>query len=128
MRAGDDRKGSGETFVGTSNCLIAKERDLEAIGTNAHELPMVYAALAETDDALRQAPYDVLADWHEEHDGNLRIILPDTYGTKGFLENAPDWLAGWTGIRIDQRRPGRGRRDRHRLVEAPGRRPDARRW
>jgi len=31
----------------------------------------------------------------------LRIILPDTYGTAGFLENAPDWLAGWTGIRID---------------------------
>ena len=31
-----------------------------------------------------QAPYQVLADWHEEHDGNLRIILPDTYGTEGF--------------------------------------------
>ncbi len=83
-------------------------RDIEAIGTNAHELPMVYAALAETDDALRRAPYEVLADWHEEHDGNLRIILPDTYGTKGFLDNAPDWLAGWTGIRIDSGDPAEG--------------------
>ncbi len=101
-------EGLGEKFVGTSNCLIAKNRDLEAIGTNAHELPMVYSALAEDDAALARAPYDVLSDWHEEHDGNLRIILPDTYGTSGFLENAPDWLAGWTGIRIDSGDPATG--------------------
>ena len=95
----------GGAFTGTSNCLIAMRRDIEAIGTNAHELPMVYAALAEDDEALRQAPYKVLADWHEEHDGNLRIMLPDTYGTRGFLDHAPDWLAGWTGIRIDSGDP-----------------------
>ncbi|MBB1491475.1 MULTISPECIES: nicotinate phosphoribosyltransferase [unclassified Paracoccus (in: a-proteobacteria)] len=98
-------EGLGERFTGTSNCLIAQRRDIEAIGTNAHELPMVYAALAETDEELRQAPYRVLADWHEEHDGNLRVILPDTYGTPGFLDSAPDWLAGWTGIRIDSGDP-----------------------
>ncbi|KRS19497.1 nicotinate phosphoribosyltransferase [Roseovarius indicus] len=98
-------EGLGEKFVGTSNCLIAKNRDLEAIGTNAHELPMVYAALADSDEDLARAPYDVLSDWHEEHDGNLRIILPDTYGTKGFLDRAPDWLAGWTGIRVDSGDP-----------------------
>lgn len=99
------REGLGDRFVGTSNCLIAKNRDLEAIGTNAHELPMVYAALAESDEELARAPYKVLADWHEEHDGNLRIILPDTFGTEGFLRRAPDWLAGWTGIRIDSGQP-----------------------
>ncbi len=101
-------EGLGDTFVGTSNCLIAKNRDLPAIGTNAHELPMVYAALAQGDEALKRAPYDVLSDWHEEHDGNLRIILPDTYGTEGFLHDAPDWLAGWTGIRIDSGDPATG--------------------
>lgn len=99
------REGLGDRFVGTSNCLIAKNRDLEAIGTNAHELPMVYAALAPDDDALARAPYDVLSDWHEEHDGNLRIILPDTFGTTSFLENAPDWLATWTGMRVDSGSP-----------------------
>ena len=97
-----------QRFIGTSNCLIAMRRDIEAIGTNAHELPMVYAALANTDEELRQAPYRVLADWHEEHDGMLRIILPDTYGTKGFLQHAPDWLAGWTGIRVDSGDPAAG--------------------
>jgi nicotinate phosphoribosyltransferase len=95
------QEGLGPKFIGTSNCKIAMRRDIEAIGTNAHELPMVYAALANTDQELAEAPYQVLADWHEEHDGNLRIILPDTFGTEGFLRNAPDWLASWTGIRID---------------------------
>lgn len=99
------QEGLGRAFTGTSNCLIAMRREVEAIGTNAHELPMVYAALAEDDDALSQAPYAVLQDWHDEHEGNLRIILPDTYGTKGFLDNAPDWLAGWTGIRVDSGDP-----------------------
>jgi nicotinate phosphoribosyltransferase len=98
-------EGLGDAFIGTSNCRIAMRRDIEAIGTNAHELPMVLAALADTDEELREAPYKVLADWHEEHSGNLRIILPDTYGTEGFLRNAPDWLAGWTGVRIDSGDP-----------------------
>ncbi len=101
-------EGLGAKFTGTSNCHIAMQRDLEAVGTNAHELPMIYSALAETDDELAEAPYDVLRDWHEEHDGNLRIILPDTYGSKGFLDRAPDWLASWTGIRIDSGDPATG--------------------
>ncbi|MEO9632200.1 MAG: nicotinate phosphoribosyltransferase, partial [Sulfitobacter sp.] len=98
-------EGLGNAFTGTSNCRIAMMRELEAIGTNAHELPMVYAALADDDAELARAPYDVLSDWHDEHEGNLRIILPDTYGTKGFLDHAPDWLAGWTGIRVDSGDP-----------------------
>ena len=98
-------EGLGEKFIGTSNCAVAREREIEAIGTNAHELPMVYCALAETDDQLAAAPYHVLSDWQEEHDGNLRVILPDTYGTEGFLQNAPDWLAAWTGVRIDSGDP-----------------------
>ncbi len=102
------QEGLGSKFIGTSNCRIAMRRDIEAIGTNAHELPMVYSALSNSDAELRQAPYRVLADWQEEHEGNLRIILPDTYGTEGFLKNAPDWLAGWTGIRIDSGDPAKG--------------------
>ncbi len=101
-------EGLGPAFIGTSNCRIAMRRDLEAIGTNAHELPMVYAALAGNDAELAEAPYRVLADWHEEHDGNLRIILPDTFGSEGFLARAPDWLASWTGVRVDSGDPAQG--------------------
>ncbi|MEQ3625653.1 MAG: nicotinate phosphoribosyltransferase [Celeribacter sp.] len=116
-------EGLGDSFIGTSNCLIAMRRDIEAIGTNAHELPMVYAALAEDDAALARAPYQVLADWHEEHDGNLRIMLPDTYGTQGFLDNAPEWLEGWTGIRIDSGDPATGAENAIRWWESRGEDP-----
>ena len=99
------KEGLGERFVGTSNCHIAMRQQVEAIGTNAHELPMVYSALAENDEELANAPYRVLEDWQVEHDGNLLIILPDTYGTKGFFERAPKWLHNWTGVRIDSGDP-----------------------
>lgn len=98
-------EGLGRHFLGTSNCLIAMRREVEAIGTNAHELPMVYSALAQDDRDLAAAPYKVLADWQEDYDGNLRIMLPDTYGTKAFLERSPDWVTGWTGARIDSGDP-----------------------
>ncbi|MCU0900129.1 MAG: nicotinate phosphoribosyltransferase [Cypionkella sp.] len=116
-------EGMGSKFIGTSNCLIAMRREVEAIGTNAHELPMVYSALARSDAELAQAPYQVLADWHEEHDGNLRIILPDTYGTEGFLARAPDWLATWTGIRIDSGDPATGAETAIRWWQAHGEDP-----
>lgn len=101
-------EGLGSRFLGTSNCLIALKREVEAIGTNAHELPMVYAALAPDDAALARAPYEVLENWMEDYDGNLRVILPDTYGTKNFLKNAPHWLSTWTGMRIDSGDPVAG--------------------
>ncbi|WP_118138158.1 nicotinate phosphoribosyltransferase [Oceanicella sp. SM1341] len=99
------REGLGPRFTGTSNVLIAMRSEVEAIGTNAHELPMVYAALAADDSALAEAPYKVMADWQRDYDGNLRIILPDTYGTEGFFARAPEWLAHWTGVRIDSGDP-----------------------
>ncbi len=99
-------EGLGNKFIGTSNCLIAMRREVEAIGTSAHELPMIYCALADNDVELADAPYQLLQDWQKEYDGNLRIILADTYGTEQLLRNAPDWLAKWTGIRIDSGMPG----------------------
>ena len=116
-------EGLGGAFTGTSNCRIAMKQDIEAIGTNAHELPMVYSALANSDAELRQAPYEVLKDWQEEHDGNLRIILPDTYGTAGFLAGAPDWLASWTGMRIDSGDPLVGAETAIRWWESKGEDP-----
>src|SRR4051795_489144 len=54
------KEGLGAALIGSSNVLLAMDTDLEAIGTNAHELPMVEAALAKDDAALAQAPYRVL--------------------------------------------------------------------
>ena len=99
------QEGLGAGFTGTSNCLIALRREVEAVGTNAHELPMVYTALAENDAEMRAAPYQVLSDWQEDYQGNLLVILPDTYGSSTFLAKAPDWVTRWTGIRIDSKDP-----------------------
>ncbi len=74
------------------------DTDLEALGTNAHELPMVLAALARSDEELREAPYRVLQDWKSYYGGNLLIVLPDAFGTDAFLRDAPDWVADWTGF------------------------------
>jgi nicotinate phosphoribosyltransferase len=95
----------GTSFVGTSNAFLAHKHDLEAIGTNAHEIPMVLAALAPDDDALKTSQYHVLELWQQTYDGELRIMLPDTFGTTQFLHDAPDWTADWTGQRIDSKDP-----------------------
>ena len=95
----------GENFIGSSNTYLAYTHDLEAIGTNAHELPMAMAALANSDDEIRAAQYRVLELWQQTYQGELLIMLPDTFGTTQFLENAPDWVANWTGQRIDSKDP-----------------------
>jgi nicotinate phosphoribosyltransferase len=99
------QEGLGEAFIGASNVLLAMESDLEAVGTNAHELPMVLAALARTDEELRAAPYKVLEEWAAAYGGRLLIVLPDAFGTRAFLRDAPDWVADWTGFRPDSAPP-----------------------
>ena len=102
------KEGLGDRFIGTSNVLLAMDADLEAIGTNAHELPMVAAALAENDAALARMPYRVLEEWQQHYGGNLLVALPDAFGTTAFLAHAPDWLANWTGFRPDSAPPIEG--------------------
>jgi nicotinate phosphoribosyltransferase len=120
----------GSAFIGTSNAFLAHKHDLEAIGTNAHELAMVMAALAPDDAAMKESQYRVLELWQETYVGSLRVMLPDTFGTTQFLENAPEWTADWRGQRIDSKNPyiagdeyirwleGRGRNPREKLIIA----------
>jgi nicotinate phosphoribosyltransferase len=95
----------GSSFTGTSNTYLAYQHDLEAIGTNAHELPMALAAMAKDDEELKTAQYRLLELWQQTYQGELLILLPDTFGTSQFLRNAPDWVADWTGQRADSKDP-----------------------
>jgi nicotinate phosphoribosyltransferase len=95
----------GASFAGSSNTYLAYKHDLEAIGTNAHELPMALAAMANNDEDLRQAQYRILELWQQSYQGELLILLPDTFGTTQFLEGAPEWVAEWTGQRVDSKDP-----------------------
>jgi nicotinate phosphoribosyltransferase len=97
----------GKRFTGSSNTALAYKHNLEAIGTNAHELPMALAAIASrgSDEDLRQSQYRVLELWQQSYGGELLILLPDTFGTTQFLANAPSWVARWTGERVDSKDP-----------------------
>jgi nicotinate phosphoribosyltransferase len=95
----------GRSFAGTSNTYLAYQHDLEAIGTNAHELPMALAAMANSDEELKSSQYRLLDLWQQTYQGELLILLPDTFGTTQFLNGAPDWVADWTGQRADSKDP-----------------------
>jgi nicotinate phosphoribosyltransferase len=91
---------------------------------------MVLAALAHDDQDLKVSQYRVLELWQSTYDGALRIMLPDTFGTDQFLRDAPDWVADWTGQRMDSKNPyaagdeyiewlkGRGRDPHNKLIIA----------
>jgi len=95
----------GTSFSGSSNTYLAYKHDLEAIGTNAHELPMTLAALANNDTELKSSQYRVLELWQNTYQKELLIMLPDTFGTTQFLTDAPDWVTDWTGQRMDSKSP-----------------------
>jgi nicotinate phosphoribosyltransferase len=90
----------GPQFVGTSNVSLANDYSMEMIGTNAHELPMVVAALAEHDDDVRDAQYKVPELWQKMYKA-LLVFLPDTFGSKQFFDSAPKFLESWRGQRQD---------------------------
>lgn len=110
----------GENFSGTSNALQAMRHGLEAVGTNAHELPMVAAGLARIRamngegtlaDNVFRSQYEVLERWQQTFQGNLLVALPDTFGTTQFLKNAPEnfpEIADWRGFRLDSKDPALG--------------------
>lgn len=96
-----------ENLIGTSNPWLAHKLGLQAIGTFAHELPMVYAGL---EDAAGNNPLDghakMLRDWEEFHRGDLLIALTDTFGSDFFFNTfTKEQAEKWTGYRQDSGDP-----------------------
>jgi len=117
----------GPRFIGTSNTALAMKYDLEAIGTNAHELPSTLAALGQDEEALRRSQYEVLRLWQDTYTRALRVFLPDTFGTTQFLQGAPDWVADWTGLRVDSKDPIEAGEEYIAWLESRGRNPQEKR-
>ena len=101
-------------FRGTSNVRLAMEHGLLPMGTSAHELPMVVAALAfakadETQDSeeiLAGAQQEVLQGWWDLYGPGLSIALTDTFGSPFFFRTAPEYVArDWKGTRQDSGSP-----------------------
>lgn len=96
--------GTSGNITGASNVFLAKRFGVEAVGTNAHELPMAEYAAArhQSPNAVRYAPYQVLERWQKLYGHKALIMLPDTFGTEAFLRDLPAEFAWqWRGYRQD---------------------------
>lgn len=84
-----------ENIVAVSNMKLARELSVSYGGTNAHELSMAVNALRWNDgpEAAWRSQYEVFEKWFDLFEESARIILPDTFGSKQFLENIPSDLA-----------------------------------
>lgn len=96
-----------DNLIGTSNVWLAKEFSIVPIGTFAHEMPMVYAALAYADG---RNPLDghaeMLSDWQNLYADNLSTALTDTFTTDFFFADfSAEQAHSWQGLRQDSGDP-----------------------
>ena len=94
-------------FMGTSNVGLSKQLGMRPVGTFAHEMPMVYAALAEKHgDAVRNSHGAMLDDWYSRYGSALSIALTDTFGSDFFFADfGGERAAAWRGMRHDSGDP-----------------------
>lgn len=91
-----------ENLIGTSNPYLAGKYNIPAVGTNAHELPMVYAALAEQRGANPlDGQQQVIADWLERYP-SMPVSLIDTFTSDLLLHDlTPEQYEQVKSFRID---------------------------
>jgi nicotinate phosphoribosyltransferase len=96
-----------DNFVGTSNVALANSLGLTPIGTFAHELPMIYAGLADArGEDIRASHSHMLEDWYDRYGPDLSIALTDTFGTDFFFEDfTMEQAEKWRGTRHDSGDP-----------------------
>lgn len=95
-------------ITGVSNMYLADLHGVEAVGTNAHELPMALTALArhKSPAAMRDAPYQVLKLWQRLYGHKALIMLDDAYGSAEFRRRLPEYyLRSFKGFRHDSGDP-----------------------
>jgi len=96
-----------ENFVGTSNVGLAQTLDIKPIGTFAHEMPMVFAGLADArGEDIRASHNKLLQVWFDTFGKDLSIALTDTFGTDFFFSDfTPEQAKIWNGTRQDSGDP-----------------------
>lgn len=96
-----------DQFRGTSDTKVAMDHGIMPIGTNAHELPMVEAALAGYDDRDKfvESQQRILRQWWDLYGHALSIALPDTWGNNFFYDtivgSMDHFWTEWKGVRDD---------------------------
>lgn len=92
-----------DNLIGTSNVGLAQTLGLKPIGTFAHEMPMVYAGLAEArGDSLRASHQQFFDDWFSRYGADLSIALTDTFTSDFFFNDfTTEQATAWNGVRHD---------------------------
>ncbi len=76
--------------IGTSNVMLAREfGQNNPRGTNAHELRMIPTAMVDEPQEIIDTMYRIDREWMN-HNPELAILLPDTFGTSFYFKHAPD--------------------------------------
>lgn len=97
-----------ENIVAVSNVALADRLGISWGGTNAHELYSGFYALRSYENAerARHGQYEVLEKWQTLFPQNLRIMLPDTFGSQQFFAGLPQSIAeNFRGARQDSGDP-----------------------
>lgn len=78
-----------DNFMGTSNVSLSDGLSLKPIGTFAHEMPMVYAAIADaTGQDIRSSHGQMLDDLYDRYGDILSVAaLSDTFGSDFFFDS-----------------------------------------
>jgi nicotinate phosphoribosyltransferase len=96
-----------ENFLGTSNVELSHTLGKKPIGTFAHELPMVFAALADARGENIRGSHKALLDaWYTRYGYDSSTALTDTFGTDFFFEDfTKEQAINWKGLRHDSGDP-----------------------
>jgi nicotinate phosphoribosyltransferase len=96
-----------DNFLGTSNVALANILDEKPIGTFAHEMPMIYAGLADArGEDIKGSHNTFLKDWYGFYGEDLSTALTDTFGTEFFFADfSPDQAEKWKALRHDSGDP-----------------------
>ena len=95
-------------LTGTSNPYFSRHLGLHPIGTFAHEMPMVYAAMADrsSDGNPLESQNEMFDDWYFLYGDNLSVALTDTFGSDYFFRTFGSERAHkWAGLRHDSGDP-----------------------
>jgi nicotinate phosphoribosyltransferase len=96
-----------DNLLGTSNVALANTQNLKPSGTFAHEMQMVYAALADArGENVRASHNKFLQGWYARYGKDLSIALTDTFGSDFFFEDfTPEQAEQWLCLRHDSGDP-----------------------
>lgn len=96
-----------DNVVGTSNVALAQKHGIKPIGSFAHEMPMIYAGLADArGEDIRSSHNKFLEDWYKQYGAELSTALTDTFGSDFFFSDfTPEQAEEWRALRHDSGDP-----------------------